>query len=77
MADGGLAVEEGVWCQEPAEFTLYYHNTLVSTPGCTAETCVSTLDIRVRSTLELDQLSVTKDINILYAICVIFFLASI
>lgn len=50
VADGELALTEDNVCQEPAEFTQERHNRLVSTPRCTAEACVSTLEIRVWST---------------------------
>lgn len=50
VADGGLAVNEGIQCQEPVVLTLDRHNRLVSTLRCTAESCVSTLEIHVWST---------------------------
>lgn len=54
VADGGLAVKEGIWCQKPAELTLDRHKRLVSSPGCTAEACVGALEIRVWSTKQCE-----------------------
>lgn len=49
MADGRIGAKEGILCQEPAGFTPYHHNPLISTSWFPAEACVSTREIRVLS----------------------------